>query len=262
MLEVYKDFEGAIPYFEKAVLDTDHNYDMYSHKELSAPQDAFFHLATCYHLNEEIDKAEESYKQFQIVSKKKSELLPVTELRLKQCIEARKFMNAPVEVRLKNIGPVINTEHPEYSPVVSLDGSALYFTSRRPWANDETDRFRDLRINQYPEDVYVSYLDFDSTWSEPTRLEFCEPKRNEASIAMSSDERKIYLYEDTTGNGDIYTTDFFHAKFQDIQKLDMDHVNTNDWETHCMMSHKHCRGLQHSVTMPRNGLHGNQKYHL
>ena len=241
MLEVYKNYEEAIPYFERAILNIDNNYDMYSFKETSAPPDAFFHLATCYHLNEEIDKAEEAYKQFQLASNKKSELLPVTDLRLLQCAEARVHMANPVNVFLKNIGPTINTKFPEYSPVVSLDGSALYFTSRRTWENDETDRFRDLRINQYPEDVYVSYLDFDSTWSTPERLSFCEPKRNEASISMSSDERKIYLYEDTTGNGDIYTTDFYHAKFQDIKILDIKEVNTKHWETHSMMSNNNRR---------------------
>lgn len=237
LLEIYRNYEEAMGHFMIATLDTDPNYDIYSHKETSAPPDAFFHLASCYHLNEDIDKAEEMYRKFMEVSRNKSELLPVTELRLKQCEEARKQMASPVNVFLKNIGEKINTEYPEYCPVVSLDGSALYFTSKRPWANNESDPFRDLSINQYPEDVYVSYLDFDSTWTDPIRLEFCEPKRNEASISVSSDERMIYLYEDSTGNGDIYYTDFYHAKFQEIQKLDFRDVNTNDWETHCMMSH-------------------------
>lgn len=237
MLEIRKNYEGAIPHFIMATKDIDANFDMYSHKETSSPPDAFYHLAMCYHLYEDIDKAVENYNKFKEVSNKKSELLPVTELRLKQCAEAKIQMATPVNVRLKNMGPTINTKFPEYSPVVSLDGSALYFTSRRTWQKDETDKYRDLAINQYPEDVYVSYLDFDSSWTEPVRLEFCQPKRNEASISMSSDERKIYLYEDSTGNGDIFTTDFFHAKFQDIEELDMKHVNTEYWETHCMMSH-------------------------
>ncbi|TNE77395.1 MAG: hypothetical protein EP333_00865 [Bacteroidetes bacterium] len=237
LLEIYRDYSAAKKHFIIAVRDVDNNYDMYSSKETSAPTDAFFHLASCYHLEENIDSAEYHYKKFIEVSNKGSELLKTTQLRLKQCEEARRQMAAPVNVYLKNIGPSINTNFPEYSPVVSLDGSALYFTSRRPWPNNETERFRDLAIHQYPEDVYVSYLDFDSTWTEPVRLDFCEPKRNEASISVSSDERMIYLYEDTTGNGDIYTTDFYHAKFNEIQPLDFKDVNTESWETHCMMSH-------------------------
>lgn len=236
-LDVRKDYLTAIPFLEKAVLDIDPNYDMYSSKEKSAALDALFHLGTSYHLNEEIEKAELYYNKFKEVSNKKSELLPIVEVRLVQCIEAKKRMAAPVKVYLKNIGSPINTNYPEYSPVISLDGSALYFTSRRPWANNETDPYKDRRINQYPEDVYVSYIDVDSTWTEPIRLDFCKPRQNEATIAISSDERKIYIYEDSTGNGDIYYTDFYHAKFQDIQKLKVKNINTKYWETHSMMSH-------------------------
>lgn len=236
MLEIRKDYEGAIPHFQLATQDVSQNFDMYSHRETSSPPDAFYHLATCYHLNEEIDKAVENYNKFKSVSRGKSELLPVTDLRLQQCVEAKRLMASPVNVILKNIGPEINTPQPEYSPVVSLDGSALYFTSRRAWANNETKEFRDMATNQYPEDIYVSYLDFDSTWTAPVRLEFCQPRRNEASISMSSDERRIYLYQDTTGNGDVFYTDFYHAKFQEIEPLDLKNVNTKNWETHCMMS--------------------------
>jgi len=236
-LEIRKDYLGAIPYLEKAVTSVSANYDMYSTREEDAPTDAIFHLASCYHLDQQIDKAEEYYKKFIAESKKNSELIPVTNLRITQCEVARKNIATPVKVYLRNIGTPVNSGFPEYSPVVSLDGSALYFTSRRPWENGETDLFKDEFINQYPEDVYVSYMDFDSTWTKPLRLEFCLPVRNEATSAVSSDERKVYLYEDSTGNGDIYTTDFYHAKFQDIQKLELEGVNTDDWETHAMMSH-------------------------
>jgi tetratricopeptide (TPR) repeat protein len=236
-LEIRKDYLTAIPFLQKAVVDTDQNYDMYSSKEKSAAIDALFHLAACYHLNEEIDSAEVYYNKFKEVSKKKSELLPVVEVRLVQCTEARKQIANPVKVYLKNMDAPINTDYPEYSPVISLDGRSLYFTSRRPWENNETDAYKDPRINQYPEDVYVSYLRDDSTWAEPIRLDFCKPQQNEATIAIGSDERKIYIYEDATGNGDIYFTDFYSAKFQDIEKLEIEDINTKFWETHSMMSH-------------------------
>ena len=237
MIEIRKDYQNAIPHLEKAILDTDPNFDMYSSKERSAAVDAYFHLATAYHLNEEISKAEEYYGKFKLTSKKKSELLPVTELRLAQCAEAKRQMANPVNVRLKNMGNAINSQYADYSPVVSFDGSALYYTSRRPWANGETDEYVDPRINQYPEDVYVSYMDFDSTWMEPVRLEFCAPQRNEATVAVSLDERKLYLYEDSTGNGDIYFTDFYQNMFQKIEALPINDVNTKYWETHAMMAH-------------------------
>ncbi|MDG1657465.1 MAG: hypothetical protein P8H56_02660, partial [Crocinitomicaceae bacterium] len=131
MLDIRKDYAGAIPYLEKAKLDVDPNYDMYSHKEKSAAIDAIYHLAQCYHLNEDIGKAMENYQLFVETTNEKSELLEVAQLRIEQCQEAIKQMASPVNVYLTNVGEIINTEMPEYSPVISLDGSALYFTSRR-----------------------------------------------------------------------------------------------------------------------------------
>ncbi|MDG1659002.1 MAG: hypothetical protein P8H56_10485, partial [Crocinitomicaceae bacterium] len=116
------------------------------------------------------------------------------------------------------------------------------------------------RINQFPEDIYVSYLDFDSSWTEPVRLDFCKPRQNEATIAISSDERKIYLYEDSTGNGDIYFTDFYHAKFREIEKLEMKNINTKYWETHAMMSHR--KDLFFFVSDRPGGLGGRDIYML
>ncbi len=228
----------AAKYLEKAIKETDKNFDMFSVKEKSAPVDAYFHLATAYHYNENIDKAIELYQLFKENSKKKSELLPIVDLRIQQCENAKNYISTPVNVYLKNIGNTVNSQYPDYSPVISLDGSAIYFTSRRPWANGETEEFRDPIDNLYPEDIYVSYMDFDSTWTEPKKLEFCNPQRNEATIAVSADERRIYIYEDSTGNGDIYYTDFYHAKFHDIRPLEeIPNLNTDSWETHCMMSH-------------------------
>lgn len=238
MLMIRKDHKGAKKYLEKAILDVDPNYDAYSPREKRAPTDAFYHLGKCYHLQEDVTKAHEMYSKFIEVSKSTSELIPVAKMNLKQCNVARYAMNNPKDVYLKNIGPAINTDMPEYSPVISLDGGSLYFTSRRSWPNNETEKMKDPGINQYPEDIYVSYLNFDdSTWSKPEKLDFCQPRRNEATIAISSDERKIYVYMDSTGFGDIYYTDFYHAKFNKIQAMSIPQLNTDHWETHSMMTH-------------------------
>ena len=241
VLESRKDYMSAIPFLEKAILKIDANFDAYGVSEKSAPPDALFHLATCYHFNEDIEKAKMYYNSFLSASKDKSELYGVTKLRLVQCENAIAAMANPVDVKLKNTGNKINSKFADYAPVVSLDGSALFYTSKRPWENGEAEAFRNPENNQYPEDVYVSYLNSDSVWMEPKRLEFCLPKRNEATLAVSMDERKIYLYEDSTGNGDIYYTDFYSSKFSDIKRLKDKDINTNYWETHCMVSHDRSR---------------------
>ena len=227
------DYEAATPFFRMAVTNTDKNYDAFSHKEQSAPIDAFYHMACCHHLAGEFDLAEEQFKNFTELSSKKSELIEMSNLHLQQVAVARELVANPKSAIVKNVGPAVNTDMPEYSPVISLDGTSLYFTSRRQWENFSSDGFRDPMLNQYPEDIFVSYQDFDGNWINPVKLEFCDNKMNEATIAVSSDERRVYVYEDITGNGDIYYSNFSGNKFEDLKILDHQNVNTEFWETHC-----------------------------
>jgi len=235
-LKMDSDYEGALPFFLIAANLVNPNYDAYSSKEKSAPTDAYYHLATCYHYTENIDNAIKYYNKFIETSRKDSELIPVSKLKLIQCDNAKRLMASPIDVRLKNLGENINTKFPEYCSVVSLDGSSLYFTTRRPWENNESENFKDLGTNQYAEDIYVSYLDVDSNWSPSKRLDFCMPRKNEGTMGVSVNERRIYLYEDSIGNGDIFFTDFYSGKFNKIEQLDDMRINTEFWETHAMVS--------------------------
>jgi tetratricopeptide (TPR) repeat protein len=236
LLNLKKDYEAAIPFFEKAILSTDQNFDAYSAKEKSAPIDAFFHLATCYHLNIEIDKATALYSKFIAESRPQSTLIKASKLRLIQCDNAKSAIANPVDVNLLNLGDKINTSNSEYAPVISLDGTSLYFTSRKPWENGESDAFKNIRTNQLPDDVYTSFIEENSTWSTPTRLDFCSAELNEATVSVSTDERRLYVYQDNTGNGDIYYSDFYASKFNDIKILEDQNVNTENWETHLFVN--------------------------
>lgn len=236
ILDSRQDWITAMPYLIQAATDVDRNFDMYSAKETSAPTDVYYHLARCYHLDEQLDKAKELYSKFINESASKSELIVKAKLRLIQCDVAKELIANPRSAIVKNLGAVINTVYPEYSPVISLDGTALYFTSRRQWSDQSTDDFRDPMLNQFPEDIYVSYHELDDNFSAPTRLPFCQGKLNEATVTVSADERKIYTYEDRTGSGDIYFSDFRNNAFQALTKLGYKDLNTKYWETHCTVT--------------------------
>lgn len=236
ILDSRQDWVAAMPYLLIAATDVDRNYDMYSAKETSAPTDVYYHLGRCYHLDEQLDKAKEYYTKFIETSAGKSELIPKANLKLIQCDVAKDLIAKPKNAVVYNIGKNVNTVYPEYSPVISLDGTTLYFTSRRQWADQSTDDYRDPMLNQYPEDIYMSLHDLDQAYSTPSRLSFCQGKLNEATVTVSSDERRIYTYEDRTGSGDIYFSDFKLNQFQALTRLPYKDVNTKYWETHCTVT--------------------------
>jgi outer membrane protein OmpA-like peptidoglycan-associated protein/tetratricopeptide (TPR) repeat protein len=226
----------ALPYLKKAAEKTEKNYDAYSAKEVNAPLDAFYYLGVCYHMSENLDEARKNYRLFMELTQKKSPLIELVQLKLAQCDVAQSLIENPKTAIVENIGNEVNTGYPEYAPVVSLDGTSLYFTSRRSWEDKSTDEFKDPMLNNYPEDIYVSYQDFDGNWTSPEKLAFCEGQYNEATIAVSSDERRIYVYQDMTGGGDIYFSDFEQSKFGEMEKMRQKGVNTDSWETHCTVT--------------------------
>ncbi len=231
------DFAGSVAHLEKASKDIDKNYDMYSGTEKSAGLDALYHLGRGYHRLGNYAKAHEFYTSFLNQAKKQTDLTRSAELGLKQLELAEQLSANPRKnVNIVNLGDVINSKNPEYSPLVSFDGSALYYTSRREWDEGQTAEFRDPRLGLYPEDIYVSYKDFDGTWTTPTRLDFCKADQNEASISVSVDERRIYVYQDIIGGGDIFYSDFSTNRFKDIISLENKDVNTKFWDTHCFVT--------------------------
>jgi tetratricopeptide (TPR) repeat protein len=234
LTKINNQFSEAIPYFEKAKEHVSLNFDVFSANEKNAPIELYYYLATCYHKKFELEKAKEFYSKFISLAKDKSELKELSKLKLMQCEYAPTLNEMNTSIKIKNMGNTINSEFPEYTPVISLDGTSLYFTARKKWKKNE--QTTDPSTNLPFEDIYVSYMNIDSIWSKPEKLSFCLPNRNEASVSISSDERQLYLYQDTTGNGDIYSTEINSKRKNKIDFVAIKGLNTEFWETHCYFS--------------------------
>lgn len=230
------DFTKSAKYLERAAIKTSKNYDVFSTKEKAAPIDALFHLGRSYHLRGEIDKATKSYNDFLDKAPKKSDNISLAQLKLQQCETAKELIKNPLEYEIVNLGPRINSKAADYSPVVSLDGYAIYFTTRRLRKDSTNIDIKDIETNMYKEDVYAVYKGFDDDWGSPVIMDFCKPESNEATVAVSSDQRRIYLYKDEVGNGDIFYSDFESSEFKDLKRLETEGVNTDSWEPHITVS--------------------------
>jgi hypothetical protein len=235
LLESQRDYAQAIPYLEHAVKATDKHFDVFSVREKEASVNAHYQLARAYHLGEQIALAKIQYSLFIAKADHKNILVREAKNGLAQCIVAEELLKNPGKTIVKNVGKIVNSPYPEYAPVISLDGSALYFTSRRPWETGN-DSVLDPRYNLYPEDVYVSYRTPGGGWEVPERLAFCVNGQNEATLAISPDEKRVYVYQDVTGAGDIYYSDFTVSSFSDMTPIALHEVNTKAWETHCTVT--------------------------
>ena len=75
---------------------------------------------------------------------------------LSQVNQAKVLMAKPVNVKIENVGDVINSEYDDKNPSITADGKTLIFTSRRPGKSSALDVEGDKK---YFEDVYISRWD-------------------------------------------------------------------------------------------------------
>lgn len=229
--------ESIMPFFLKGASEVNRTYDAISPKEKSAPTDALYWLALCYHQTMDLDNAEANYQKYL-----DNEVYKSVELRkyalngLQQVANARKEKAAPKNFVVKNAGPMVNGKNPDYASYISLDGTSMYFTSRRLWSNEANAQVLDPRVNLHREAIFLSIKQKDGSWGTPKLMDFCVPEFNYASVSVSKDERVIYSYNDRVGGGDIYLSNLVDGEFKTYEKLMTPRVNTPAWEPHYVLS--------------------------
>jgi outer membrane protein OmpA-like peptidoglycan-associated protein/tetratricopeptide (TPR) repeat protein len=102
---------------------------------------------------------------------------------------------------VRNVGNVINTDKPEYTPVYS--NGVMYFTSKR---QDDAKEKKNGIDGKYFESIYTSKLS-NGSWSTPQKFDlpkgFQMRKYGEAVASISPDGQKLFIYK----AGKIYETD-------------------------------------------------------
>lgn len=219
----------ALPYLKKAIENTTSNYDPFSSAEEKAPIETNFYLARAYHLNYELDLAMTHYSSLKEKIGKKHYLFNELEHYTKQCSYAKEALAKPVNIEVKNMGSAINTIYPEYSPVLSLDESTIYFTSRRLRKDSSNYFIKDASDGLYYEDIYVSN-NYDGAWTEPELLNI-NTEGHEATINISIDGQTLFIYKDDNGNGNLYSSNLNENEWSTPKLLGSD-INSEAQESH------------------------------
>ncbi len=227
----------ALPYLKKAEAGISKKYNPFSPMEKAAPFEAHFYLARAHHLNENLDDAIKNFNLFLDDVKSKHVLYSKAQLYIKQCEVAKVELKDEKEYEIVNVGEPINGPDEDFSPVVTLDEGAMYFTSRRLRPDKSNEKFFSPEDGMHFEDVYVSYYNFKTkTWGEPEVIaSISSPKSNQATISVSSDGQQLFIYKDINGNGEIYVAQNDGETFGTPEKMGSD-INGDDWETHATIS--------------------------
>ncbi|MBD99374.1 MAG: hypothetical protein CMO34_05985 [Verrucomicrobia bacterium] len=225
----------ALPYLEKAVTDVSPNYTPFDPKEKKAPVEAWFYLGKAQHNDYQFDQAAESFNKFKTYINEKHFLWKEINKWLKMTNYAKVAIMNPVNIKSTNLGGRLNGFYPDFSPVIRIDESAVYFTSRRLREDSSNYEIYDPIDGMLYEDLYVSFHEGDSVWSEAYPLNI-NTDQHEATVNLSIDGQTLYIYKDIKGNGELFKSELLddsagYETWSEPEKLGSD-INSKAYETH------------------------------
>ena len=219
--------KNSLPYLEKA-------------KELNPDFDQVdLYLGRAYYKNHEFQRAIDVLNE--LLNKDESDNQTIDEANelLTYCKNALVITADTVEnVRIINMGTVINTDGEEYAPLVLPDESQMIFTYRgvKSTGGKVNDKGEPDEHGRYYEDIFITLKSPDSwmydedVWLEPKGLEHINTDLDDASIALSIDGQTMFLYRYTEENGgDIYYSQLNGSTWGEPKPIEGG-VNTKYWE--------------------------------
>ena len=240
-VEKYK----SIKYLEKAIVNVTPKYKEGSYKETSAYIDAFSYLGDAYRSDFDFDKAIKAYENYE-------KLLNVNDLYniekvkndIQACYNAKELLiqsmhNLVSLTQVQLLNESINSEYPEYQPVVSGNDSVMFFTSRRQYSKavvDNLDDINDVPDEFYMEDIYFSRRTKDNKWTKAERVtKDVGADEYTSTVSLSYDGKRLYLMRKDilVGNedeGNIYVSEYKNDSWTAMKKLN-ENINTTKWET-------------------------------
>jgi outer membrane protein OmpA-like peptidoglycan-associated protein/tetratricopeptide (TPR) repeat protein len=143
------------------------------------------------------------------------------------------FFTDPKDWYVVNVGKNINTDMPEYVPVLT-PGNELLFTSKRQ--DDKKERINDLD-GKYFESMYISKIE-NGRFTPPRRYTIPDlfssskfRKHHESIISMSPDGKKLFLYRDNK----IYEVSMDNLQKESPKKLSKS-INFDYYQNHAFLS--------------------------
>jgi len=226
-----ENYRASIPYYEKALAKDPNNakalfqagvaylsFDkekaseyIYKAQKLKpkVSKDIEYWLGRVDHLNYNFDEAITHFNTYSATLSKKNDTRKQEVAQLIQHSKNAKLLfNSPKDIFVNNLGPVINSQYSEHSPVISSDDKVLIYTTRANPADIPglADKFRNKTAadGEYFEGIVEAKRIDANTWEKPRSLStVLNSKGHDASDQLFDNDTKLLMYRDDE-DGDIF----------------------------------------------------------
>lgn len=167
--------------------------------------EAMFYMGKVSHQLKNFDNAINYYNKYKAIDERKRKISnDETNRMIDICLNAKKAIANPHRSLISNLGDAINSPYPDYVPLITVDETVLYFTSRREGSSNNK---KDVYGN-YHEDVYISRFK-DGKWQTPENLgPPINSDTHDACVALNPDGQHMIVYRTAPDliTGDLYVT--------------------------------------------------------
>lgn len=199
--------------------------------------DLDFFIGRALHLNYKFEEAIAVFNAY-LASAPAIEKRVLTNRYIENSKNAKVFVELKVKCEIENVGDAINTENQEYVPVITSDESVLIYTYTGPRSTGGLmdDEFNPDPNGYYYEDIFITQR-VGNTWQNSQSIgENINTKNHDASIALSSDGQKLFIFHSTDKDGgDIYMSTL-QGSVWGVPEVLGPNINTKFWEGSCSLS--------------------------
>jgi hypothetical protein len=211
----------AIPFLEDAARSATAEAKAENFREQNAPLDAWFALANAYRINNELDKAINTYQAYlRLISESGQEInTEFVNQQITSCRNAIRLMQEPVEIEKINMGSMINQGSVNFNPAISFDGNTMVYTESRGLENAIFYTIKERGVWQTPVEITSTLGD----------------GKDCSTASLNADGTELYLYKTDNFDGNIYVANLIDGTWSEIKKLNRN-INTRYYESHAAIS--------------------------
>ncbi len=179
ILHLNMDKAASIPYFIKVL------------SKANANPEYWYDLGEAYMYTNQLDKAEDCFNKYIQKYHNDEHNVPATRM-LEMIDNARELMKTPIKVSFTNLGKSINTEYPEFNPLINANEKYLVYSMQNP-SNNGKYRHED---GYYAADIYYSNFKFGRWRNRRKFSSIVNSKNIEVGQSMSSNASKLIVYKE------------------------------------------------------------------
>jgi outer membrane protein OmpA-like peptidoglycan-associated protein/tetratricopeptide (TPR) repeat protein len=204
----------ALPYLEKA-----------KKGGVTFP-DLDFNLAGSYHLAHRFEEAVSLLEKYKMDTEK--DMMDQVDQLIAYCRNGMELVKKPLDVKITNLGPSVNSKYPDYHPSISADETTLLFISRR---DNTIGGGKDVQDNHYFEDIYISHKT-DGKWSMAEDLgDGINTASHDGCVGVSPDGQELMVYRwSEKSDGDLYVSELKGDSWTNPKNLGTN-INSKAWES-------------------------------